>query len=91
MSLFRRRKPTDDVDCQDFVELVTDYLEGVLPAGLRARIDDHLVDCPGCARTLEQWKVVVSMAGRLAPTDVDAIDPETRAELLQAFRDAETK
>ena len=91
MSVFRSGEPTDDVDCQDFVGFVTGYLDDALPADLRARIDGHLVECPGCARTLEQWKAVVAMAGRLAPTDVDAIDPGTRAELLQAFRDAETE
>jgi anti-sigma factor RsiW len=86
MSLFRRRKQPEGVDCEDFVELITDYLEDALPAELRARIDDHLVECPGCAKALEQWKVVVSMTGHLAVTEIETIDSDTRAELLRAFR-----
>jgi anti-sigma factor RsiW len=86
MSPFRRRKRVDDVDCQDFVELITDYLEGVIPAETRARIDQHLTICPGCATALEQWKTVIEVTGHLADAEVDTLDPDTRAQLLAAFR-----
>jgi anti-sigma factor RsiW len=84
--VFRRRKKPADIDCQDFVELITDYLDGVVPADMRTRIDHHLTICPGCAAALAQWKTVIEMSGHLAETDVNAVDPETRAELLEAFR-----
>jgi anti-sigma factor RsiW len=86
MSILRRRKPVEDVACQDFVELITDYLEGVVPADRRARIDEHLAVCPGCATALAQWKAIIEMTGRLGETEVNTVDPATRAELLEAFR-----
>jgi anti-sigma factor RsiW len=76
----------DDIDCQDFVELVTDYLEDALPAGERARIDRHLQTCPGCAAALAQWKAVIVMAGHLADADVERMDPAVRSRLMSAFR-----
>jgi anti-sigma factor RsiW len=79
----------DDIDCQDFVELVTDYLDEALPADERARIDRHLASCPGCAAALAQWRTVIGLAGRLADTDVEGIDPAVRSRLMEAFRDGD--
>jgi anti-sigma factor RsiW len=76
-------KPGDDLSCAELVELVTDYLEGVLPAVERERFEAHVVLCDGCASHLDQMQVTISVVGRLAEEDV----PETAAaELLEAFR-----
>jgi len=75
-----------DVPCNEFVELVTDYLDGALPDDLAARIDAHLAICPGCRSVLTQWREVVRLTGRLADTDVDRIDPDTRSRLTATFR-----
>ena len=75
-----------DLPCTEFVELVTDYLDGALPGDLVARIDSHLAICPGCRRVLAQWRDVIRLTGRLAGSDIDRIDPETRAQLMAAFR-----
>ena len=37
-----------EIDCKDLVELVTDYLEGVLDAEDVERFEDHLALCDGC-------------------------------------------
>jgi anti-sigma factor RsiW len=76
----------DDIDCQDFVELVTDYLDDALPADERARIDRHLVTCPGCATALAQWRTVIDLAGHLTETDVEGMDPAVRSRLMSVFR-----
>jgi anti-sigma factor (TIGR02949 family) len=76
--------PTDqDLDCQDVVEVVTDYLEGELAPDDRRRFDRHLAACEGCQVYLEQVRTLIRMAGR--PT-VEAVPPETMAGLLRAFR-----
>jgi len=75
-----------DLRCNEFVELVTDYLDGSLARELVARIDAHLATCRGCRRVLAQWREVIRLTGRLAGSDVDRIDPETRAQLMAAFR-----
>jgi anti-sigma factor RsiW len=82
MRLWRRRR--DPLVCREFVELVTDYVEGALPAHERARMDAHLTECDGCSAYLEDMRRLV---GSLNQTPEPPGDPETRAALLRAFRD----
>jgi Major Facilitator Superfamily/Putative zinc-finger len=46
--------PTEELVCQDFVELVTDYLDGVLPPERIAEVEAHLSGCDGCSEYLRQ-------------------------------------
>jgi hypothetical protein len=48
-----RRRDEDPLVCREFVELVTDYLEGALPDGERIRFEAHLAECHGCTGYLE--------------------------------------
>jgi anti-sigma factor RsiW len=84
MRFWRRRHDPDPLVCQEFVELVTDYLEGTLPEAERARMDAHLAECEGCSGYLEDMQRLV---GSLHETPEPPPDPETRAALLRAFRD----
>jgi anti-sigma factor RsiW len=76
----------DDLQCVDFVELITAYLENALPDDLRARIDAHLEICPGCPNALEQLRMVVELTGRLTESDVEDLDPLEREALSSMFR-----
>ncbi len=76
------------IPCNEFVELVTDYLDGVLAADVVVRIDAHLALCPGCVSVLEQFRETVRLARRIQAKDVERLDPTLRAELMAAFRDA---
>ena len=75
-----------DLPCNEFVELVTDYLDGALPGDLVANIDAHLAICPGCRRVVAQWREVIRLTGQLAGSDVDRIDADIRAQLIATFR-----
>jgi anti-sigma factor RsiW len=75
-----------DMPCNEFVELVTDYLDGALPDDLVTNIDAHLAVCPGCRRVVAQWREVIRLGGQLAESDVVRIDPDTRAQLMATFR-----
>jgi len=68
------------------VEIVTDYLEGAMTDGERARFEGHLSKCGGCTRYLEQMRETVEASGRLRVDDVDALGAGARDELLAAFR-----
>jgi len=74
----------EQLDCQELVELVTDYLEGALPPDDRARFEAHLVPCDGCRTYLEQIRTTIELSGRLTP---EQLDPAAEAALLGAFRD----
>lgn len=45
--------------CRTFVEIVSDYLEGALPAPERWRVEAHRRACPSCRRYLEQIRSVI--------------------------------
>jgi anti-sigma factor RsiW len=80
--------PEDDLPCAVFVEMITDYLDGAIPADLRARVEEHLAICPGCVSVLEQIQQVIVLAGRLTEDDVEALPGADRDQLLAAFRAA---
>jgi predicted anti-sigma-YlaC factor YlaD len=44
----------EEVTCQQFVELVTDYFEGALATRTLNRVEEHLVLCDWCATYAQQ-------------------------------------
>jgi len=44
----------EDVACKELVELVTDYLDGVLPSDLNDKFQQHLDGCDGCVEYVRQ-------------------------------------
>lgn len=74
---------THGLACKEVVELVTDYLEGVLLPEKRAQLEEHLAGCDGCRNYLEQVRLTIGMLQNLAQ---ESVFPETKEELLQVFR-----
>ena len=72
--------------CQELVERVTEYFETAMPADDRIRFAAHIAECPFCEEILEQFRAVVALTGHLRVDDVEAVAPQHRAELLDAFR-----
>jgi anti-sigma factor RsiW len=77
------RPEAEELACIELVELVTEYLEGAMPAPDRERFEAHLGGCPYCIEYVEQMRQIDGGLGALAD---DTIAPQTRAELLAAFR-----
>ena len=73
----------EQLSCQELVELVTEYLEGALPAEERARFDAHLAECPGCDRYVEQMRTTIAVSGRVPAPE---LSPEVEERLVEAFR-----
>jgi anti-sigma factor RsiW len=70
--------------CRQVVQLLTDYLEGALPAADRRRVEEHLAGCDGCTAFLAQLRTSLRVVAGLAAVEVPA---PMRADLLRAFRD----
>jgi len=51
--------PEAELTCRELVELVTEELEGALPAAQRTRYLAHLAACEGCADHVEQLHVTL--------------------------------
>jgi hypothetical protein len=74
----------DDITCREVVDLVTEYLEGAMPAQERTRFEQHLVYCVGCENYLSQMRQTVRVTGSLPE---DPVPDEAMEELLRVFRD----
>jgi anti-sigma factor RsiW len=74
---------TDDLNCDEIVELVTVYLENALDEHTRRRVEQHLATCTGCDRYLDQIRRTIAELGRLPP---EHLSHRARADLLTAFR-----
>lgn len=71
-----------DINCRAAVDLVEDYLEGVLSWRERRRLESHLASCAACAAYLEQIRVTIALSGRVDPEDLSA---DTLEALLAVF------
>jgi anti-sigma factor RsiW len=73
-----------EMTCRELVELVTDYLEGVLPSADRRRFEAHLTECSGCRAYVDQMRQTIRLLGKLPP---ELITEEQEQDLLRVFRD----
>ena len=72
------------MNCAEFVELVTAYLEGALDRDTEQRFVEHIAICDGCDRYLHQIRETIIQLG-LLPTE-ESLSGEARDRLLAAFR-----
>jgi anti-sigma factor RsiW len=70
------------MSCQELVELVTDYLDGALPAADVARLEHHLDGCDGCHAYLDQMRETIAALGHLPP---ESLSPDAKQKLMAAF------
>ncbi len=77
------RSRSRELPCQQVVEMVTDYLEGALPAADRRRLESHLASCPFCTEYLAQIRETIRLAGRVTPED---LTPQMRTDLTDLYR-----
>ena len=78
------RAEVEHVTCREFVELLTDYLDGALAAEERADIERHIVICRGCSNYVEQFRTTIDLLGRVAG---DEPDEAQASAALAIFRD----
>ena len=72
----------DEVTCQQFVELVTDYFEGALEPHTLSQVEEHLVMCDWCVTYVEQMQSTIVSLQELGEPSA----PEPPDSLLAAFR-----
>jgi predicted anti-sigma-YlaC factor YlaD len=72
----------DEVTCQRFVELVTDYFEGALAPRTLGRVEEHLVLCDWCVTYVEQMQATIGSLRELK----EPASPEPPESVLAALR-----
>jgi anti-sigma factor RsiW len=70
--------------CQELVELLTDFFDGVLPADERKAILEHLGGCDDCSTYVHQLEHTVGLCAELRGPGPD---PGLLEQLRAAFRD----
>ena len=74
-----------EVRCVEFVETVTDWMEGALTDDDRLALEEHLVICPHCTEYLAQLRLAAAVLHE-RPAVTDAPPATARTALLKAFR-----
>ena len=76
-----------EIACLSGVELLMDYLEGVLPADLHAALQAHVAGCPRCTAFVASYcntsRILRDATAVTLPADIEAS--------LKAFLRARTK
>jgi anti-sigma factor RsiW len=70
--------------CQEFVELVTDYLEGGLTEERRTELRIHMDECGGCSTYFKQMRETITALSALPPDNGFLANREAA---LAAFRE----
>lgn len=83
LRFFRLRPSPTAIMCQQFVELVTDYLEGALSPADRRKFEAHLAFCPLCTEYFAQFRETIRLTGRITPED---LTPQMRTDLTDLYR-----
>lgn len=77
-----------EIACASGVELLMDYLEGVLPDDARSAFDAHLAGCPRCVAFIASYRetprILREATGAALPADMQ----ESLRAFLRAKRDA---
>ena len=72
-----------EMTCPEFVEVVTEYLEGALTEERRAELHAHIDECGGCSRYLQQMRDTIAALATLPP---DNGFLESREAAMDVFR-----
>ena len=78
------------VTCVTGVELLMDYLEGVLSPEVRAALDEHVAGCDRCAAFVASYcetpRIVLDATAATLPADVEASLKEFLRTRTTAFK-----
>ena len=85
MRFLRRRRA---LVCRDAVELMADYLDGLLPDAERARLEQHLAACPHCSEYLAQLRATMDALGRAEP---EALSDAALGEIVALYQRWQTE
>lgn len=91
---YLRHTAEHEITCRQFVELVTDYFEGALPARTRAHVEEHLVMCDWCTTYTEQMQTTILALSELGseeatgePATAETLVAEPSPGVLAALRE----
>ncbi len=79
---------SDDIGCPECMDLLADYVDGVLPKDRAELLEWHLEGCAPCVSFVNTYKGTVDAARRLRET---TLPKELREKLLAFLRRSDTR
>ncbi len=76
-----------EVRCVEFVDEVTEWMEGGLTDDERLLLEEHLSICPHCTRYLDQLRAALALLHHADETLGEPPPASARDELMAAFRE----
>lgn len=77
-----------DVTCAVGVERLMDYLEGVLPADVRAALEAHVARCPRCVAFIASYVETPRILRQATAVALPAEQQQALRVFLRAYRHA---
>lgn len=75
-----------DVTCASGVELLMEYLEGMLPAGQRIELETHVAGCPRCQAFLASYRETPRLMRDATATPLPEEAASSLSALLRSLR-----
>jgi anti-sigma factor RsiW len=75
-----------DVTCANGVELLMEYLEGVLPAGPRLELETHVAGCPRCQAFIASYRETPGLIRNATSTTLPEEAARSLSALLRSLR-----
>ena len=76
------------MNCQQLIEILSDYLEGSMPADYRAELEKHLALCPPCIDYLNSFRDTIRLAKESGSALSDCGELQLPPELVKAIMDS---
>jgi anti-sigma factor RsiW len=70
--------------CQEFLDFLMDYLDGLLPAPQHLCFEEHLGECPDCVAYLETYQQANRLGKEAYTAGDDAVPPDVPEDLIRA-------
>ena len=67
--------------CKEFLQELNDYLDDVVDAGLRRRIEAHITECPNCFVIFDTTKKTIQVYKGMQP---QVLPEDVHSRLLKA-------
>ncbi len=74
------------LECKQVFAMLSEYLDGELPADLCARIGKHIDECPPCVEFVKTLEQTVELCRKVELERPVTIPREVREKLLEAYR-----
>jgi anti-sigma factor RsiW len=74
-------------NCEEVIQLLTDYIDRELDPGSQAELDRHFKGCPTCCNFLETFRFTIEKTGEFRCEDI----PEEVSSRLHAFLDSKLR